>query len=672
MMRSRLPHAFLAASPWWLRVAAIVLAAACMFAVNALAPSLSRSVEERAGDMLWRLGVDFGVDDGETALADGRERRFVVVDIDEASLAKLGPWPWPRTRLAELSRRIAALGAGTQVYDVAFPESRPGDSVLAAEFARHPVVLAQIFSLDPVSPAGAGRLQGALKTGEPVCGAPLPQAVGFIGNTPALTSVEGIAAGHVTPRIAVDGTVRHLPALVCYQGRAYPALGLAALVKSAGVEPAWKLSPGSGWFDADWRLTHRALPGISVPLDGNGDVRLSYQLPRRAFVSVSAADVLSGQAPAELFKGAWVLVGATAFGIGDAVPTPLGGAVGGVEVHAQFISALLDGRLPHTPRAAGVLLLLLGIAGAAGLLLVARSVRMPVLGLPLAGVMLAALLFGFDAYLMLARHLWLGWASTAAFYVLAGVLLAAGEHARARFQRARLYDNLASYLPAPVAAEIAYRESSGSIDAQRREITVLFADIRNFSAYCEGRPPEEAAALLHAFFAIAARVVEAHGGLVEEFTGDAVMAVWNAPHDCPDHTARALAAGRELQTQAGQLFVQPPPPGLEPLALGIGIETGRALVGFFGPARRRTHAALGETVTVASRLQGLTADLAQPILLGEGAAAHLAAGEVTSLGSFLLEGLRRSHLVYAPAMGCNVIPVTKLARGRTAAFQARQ
>ncbi|PZP49202.1 MAG: hypothetical protein DI596_15855, partial [Azospira oryzae] len=208
--------------------------------------------------------------------------------------------------------------------------------------------------------------------------------------------------------------------------------------------------------------------------------------------------------------------------------------------------------------------------------------------------------------------------------------------------------NLASYLPEPVAADIAFREPTGTIDAQRREVTVMVADIRNFSAYCEGRPAEEAAALLHAFFTAATRIVEDHEGLVEEITGDAVMAVWNALRDCPDHPARALAAARQLQAEAERLFTTQPPPGLEPLALGIGIETGSALVGSFGPARRRTHTVLGETVTIALRLQALTADLAQPILVGEGAAARLADDRLISLGAFLLEGLRRSHVVYAP------------------------
>lgn len=640
-MNFRLPHTLLKTGPWRLRAAAVALAGLCVLALAGLAPSLSRSVEERAGDMIWRVSAAF-------APADAEERRFVVVDIDEASIAKAGPWPWPRERLAELSRRLGALGANLQVYDVVLPEQRPDDAVLAAALAQQPVVLAQIFSLDPATPVAVGQLQGALKAGAPSCAAPLPQATGFIANTPAFAAVSGLAVGHITPRIAPDGAVRHLPPLVCYEGRVYPALGLAALTRAASAEPAWSLAPGSGWLAPAWRLTHSALPGITVPLDANGDVRLSYRLPRRAFVSVSAAEVLAGEAPAELFRGAWVLVGATAFGIGDAVPTPHGGAVAGVEVNGQFISALLDARLPYTPRGAPALLLLLAVAGGAALLLLVRWRRLPVLGLPVAGLVLAAILLGVHASLQLGWNVWLGWADPGAFCLLSGVLLAAVEHARARFERERLYGNLASYLPAPVAAQIAFHEPTGVIDAQRREITVLFADIRNFSAYCEGRPPEEAAGLLHAFFTTATRIVEAHGGLVEEFIGDAIMAVWNAPHDCPDHPARALAAAHQLQAEVGAMVNQPPPPGLEPLALGIGIESGSAMVGSFGPAHRRTHAALGETVTIASRLQQMTADLAQPILVGEGAAAHLPKEAVISLGSFLLEGLRTARTVYSP------------------------
>lgn len=652
------------ASPWRNRWLALGVAALVALLLKGLAPGLLDGVDERSGEWAWRLAAGTG---------GGEERRVVIVDIDEASLARIGAWPWSRQRMAELLDKLSAAGAGPVAFDIAFPDARPGDAVLAASLQRHPAVLAQIFSLDNVTPA-AGRLQGGLSGIG--CVPPLPEAAGFIGNTPALQS----AAGHITPRIAPDGAVRKIPALVCYDGQAYPALGLATLLRAAESRESFALSAGHGLLDPAWRLTHPVLPGAGIPLDRNGDIRVSYRLPRQAFISIPAADVLEGRAPAHLLRGAWVLVGATAFGLGDVVPTPHGGAVGGVEVHAQFISALLDDRLPFSPNGASLIAVGLALLGGMLCLLVAaaarrmpddgrrQALRLPVWTLPLAAIGFALALLATHVGLLLARNLWIGWAWPASFVLFAGLLLAAVEHARTRFERERLYGNLSAYLPAPVAREIAFNEVSGAIEAERREISVLFVDIRNFSAYCEGRPPDETAALLQAFFTTASRVIKAHGGVIEEYVGDAVMAIWNAPTPCPDHAARAYAAGNALIEACGPLFPEIPPPGLEPLAVGVGLETGEALVGSFGPADRRTHAALGETVTVAARLTAMTGELAHPLLVGERAAERLAAGQsagglprLTSLGSFLLEGLRRPRQIYGvdqtPETSAAIIPL---------------
>lgn len=619
-------------SPWQGRALALGLALAVAVLMRGVFPGVLDSFDERAGDFFWRA---FPV--------DTQERRVIVVDIDEASLAEVGPWPWPRERIEALSGRLAALGAGTQIYDIVLPDARPGDDRLAAELARHPVVLAQIFTLGNEEPSAAGQIRGALTS--PACGAPLPLAKGYIGNAAALTTNPLTAVGHITPRISDDGSVRRLPALICFQNRAYPLLGLAALLKSAALAPALSIAPGAGWFDPAYRLAHGALPGVQVPLDGNGDVRLSYSLSRKSFISVPAADILAGRAPAEFFKGAWVLVGATAFGIGDAVPTPHGGAVGGVEVHAQFITALLDNRLPYTPRGTpAIQFLMAGLAAAALLLLAVRRNRLPVVILPLVGLVLSLLMFALHGRALLASHLWLGWADPAVFTLCAGLLLGVAEHARTRVEREALFRNLSSYLPQAVASDIAFREPSGVIDARRCDITVLYVDLRNFSAYCENRPPEEAAALLHAFFTLVDRAVEQHRGIVEEYAGDDVMAIWQAN---PAQVAQALAAAAQIIEEGTALLPSPPPPGLEPLGIGIGIETGSALVGSFGPARRRTHTALGETVTIATRLQALTAELAEPIILGPGAAALLPGEPLVPLGVFLLEGLNQSRNIFA-------------------------
>jgi adenylate cyclase len=623
---------FLLRKPWQARALALGLALAVVLLARGLVPGILQSIDERSGDLLWRAFP-----------SETQERRVIVVDLDEASLAEIGPWPWPRERLASLSAKLAALGAGPQIFDIVLPDPRPGDALLAAEIARHPVVLPQIFVLGQEEPATAGKLQGALRT--PACSGPLPQARGYIGNAPGLIA----GAGHISPRIDEDGAVRRMPALVCYEGRAYPALGLAALLKAADAAPALTLTPGEGWLDPDYRLTHQALPGIAVPLGKNGDVRLSYALARKSFISVPAADVLAGRAPAEFFRGAMVLVGATAFGIGDVVPTPHGGAVGGAEVHAQFIAALLDGRVPFTPRAASsIALLMAALAACALLLLAARRSRLPAVSLPLAGLALALIMFAVHGRALIGSHLWLGWADPALFSLCAGLLLGVAEHARIRIERESLFRNLSSYLPAAVASDIAFREPSGIIDARRCDITVLHVDLRNFSAYCENLPAEEAAALLHAFFTLVDRVVQDHHGSVEEYVGDAVMAIWGAT---PQEVAQALRAAASILAEGSAILPVPPPSGLELLAIGIGIETGSALVGSFGPARRRTHTALGKTVTIAARLQSLTSELAEPIIVGPGAAAALpgAAPEVAliPLGEFLLEGLHQPRNIFA-------------------------
>jgi adenylate cyclase len=593
-----------------------------------------KDAEERSGDFFWRHGSHATP-----------ERRLLLIDIDDTSVSRIGPWPWPRERVAELVDKLRTAGAQAIALDIVFPDPKSGDEVLSEAIQRSPVVLSQILAIEGSTPSD-GQLQGAQPNLE--CRQSMATASGFIGNSALLKS----SAGHITPRIAEDGSVRHLPALICHGGKVYASLVLPLLQKTVEPDDRLILSPGTNWLQPHSSINFAALPGLVVPLDENGDVRVPYRRSRSAFSSISASDILENRFSEQLLKGSLILVGATAFGLADSVPTPHGGAVSGVEVHAQFLSGLLDDAVPYTPRGASALQWLMSGSAAIFLLLLA-GVRTGqgriAIWLPVAGLIVSTLWIGLHGWALLNKSLWIGWVTPAIFTFLSAIALAIAEHARLRFERSRLYENLSAYLPAPVANRIALSEVRGIIEADRREVTVLFADIRNFSAYCEGRPPEEAAAMLHAFFTTASTVVEAHQGVIEEFVGDAIMAVWNAPIPCPDHTVQAYAAAQALQKACAPLFPATPPPGLEPLALGIGLETGQALVGSFGPAQRRTHGALGETVTIAERLTALTGDLAQPVLIGEKAAKALGPSvALRDMGSFLLEGLRRPHQIFSP------------------------
>ncbi|WP_198111799.1 CHASE2 domain-containing protein [Inhella proteolytica] len=645
--------------PWVLRVLALLLILGVVAALRQFAPQVTEGTQDAAGDLAWRVTA-----------SSQTERRLVVVDIDEASLREVGPWPWPRATMAQLSEKLGQAGALVQAYDMVFPEPREGDELLREVWSKSPVVMAQLFSLDPrVDPR-----EGELGAGLAQAGCPpfAPRSYGHYGNAAELRRAAS-STGHITPRFESDGVVRKLPGLVCHQGQAYPSLALSAFWQAAqaGVTPGvsgqdWQAVTRSelglaGWLGPHALLSSRSLPGLTVPLDAHGDLRVPYRVDRKALMSVSAADVLKGRADLSVLKGTIALVGATAFGLGDTVATPQAPVAAGFEVHAQMLAALLDHRIPFMPELAPSLEWLgMGLMAVGLLVLAVRRRGVPAKRLPLAGLALALVCWLVASTLLVTADLWLPWASAALFAILFSVALATVEHALTRAQRERLSAHLGAYLPAPVAQRLMASDPSGSLQFERREISVMCADIRNFSAFAAHRSPEESAALLHAFCCIAVDVVEQHGGVVENVIGDSVVAVWNAYPECPDHPQRALAAAQELLRATRSLLASGQPVSehsvVQPLALGVGLESGTAIVGSFGPARRRAHAALGEPVSVASRIQAMTADLSIPILLGPQLAGSLGASAVEPLGDYLLEGLSKHYSLYAPQAWAELVP----------------
>lgn len=602
-------------------------------------PSIS-ALEERSTDLVWRLSAE-----------SSDERRLIVVDIDEKSLNEVGPWPWPRSVQAQLVQRIGQQGAQQQVLDIVFSDATADDPKLAAALRQHPVVLSQVFALEQGGAPMAGRLLGEL--GWPTCPAPFGHANGYLANSPGILAEGGLHAGHITPRVSTDGMVRHQPAVVCFDNKAYAALGLVALMKGSS-EKDLVLERGTGWLDAPWTLRGVSPSFPPVPLDRRGDLRIPWRNHPDSFISVSASDVLAGRVPAGLMDKAWVLVGSSAFGLNDSIATPFSGASAGLQAHAQIILGLIDGRLPYQPRLAPAYQALAALGGLALLVFLLGRRRFAPYLLPVVAAAWVLGLWGLHAVALVQHNLWLGWVEPGWLVLLAGLLLGLVEHAKSRIDRDRLYSHLSSYLPAPVAASLALQRPSSAIEASTRQVSVMFADIRNFSAYCEARPPEEAAAVLHAFFSTATEIVAQHGGIVESLKGDAVVAVWHAGPQAgskaggsDQHASHALQAAVALQQAIQGVLPDPAPEGLEPLSLGIGLETGPALSGSFGLASRRTHLLLGRTVTIAARLADMTADLSHPILLGEGMAAQVTGTELLSMGTFMIDGLKQPRHLYA-------------------------
>lgn len=619
---------------WLARLLALACAIGVVLFIEHTSPQTFKRLENTLSDLVWQYGAN-----------SEPEARIILVDIDEHSLNHIGAWPWSRDRLAQLSERLAKLGANLQIFDLVFPYPSASDAEFLAQLQKNHAVLAQVFAIDQGEATEAGELSGAV-SGIDCERSIFPRAHGFIANAPNFAS---IASGHISPKIDADGMVRRMPAVVCFGQQAYPNLALAALLQAAKLPPKLKLSAGKSSRDAPYILEIPDYPAIQLPLDHEGHLRIAYRQKPDAFFSVSARDILENRAPADIFQGAWVIIGSTALSVGDAVPTPHGGAVGGLSVHASILSAMLDEKTPSlyqefTPLHWPWLLLAFNF-----LFIASGKKQRQAWILPLLSVCFALAIYGLFAWFLLERQLYIPWAATATAVLLGGTFLMMVTQLGLSFERDRLWLNLRSYLSAPVAEKIAHSKPKDKIDAKKQQVLVLFADLRNFSAFCEVQAPEKSAAVLHDFFTTAQNIISEHGGAIESIQGDAVLAVWH--HDATAQSALDAAKALYLamnpkleawDTACAEL-------NISPLALGLGLEAGEALVGSFGAASRRHFATLGTPISVAIRLQQLSSELASPILIGGEMAAQLSTEDLQSQGTFLLEGLRQAHAVFAPS-----------------------
>jgi len=639
------------------RLLVLLLAGIVAAALNFAFSDALKTLEERLGVLGWTLTTD-----------DVTEQRITLVAIDEKSLAEVGPWPWSRQELARLVNAIDDAGAQLQIHDTYLPEPKDGDTELVAALqSSRGAVLAQVPLLQSEQTARVGAMShavSAVSCNAQAMGAgtgiSLPSTQSFIASHAGFSE---ISKGHIGVILASDGSIRQFPALVCVDGMAYPALAISALLEATNSED-WGASirADTSFFGPAFRLQLDSYPGLNIPLDSQGNMRISYKEAPDNFRAVSASDVMSGNIEPGLFENTWVLVGATALSIGDIVPTPYSGATPGIELQARMLGSLLDAQMPYTPRSANWLLGFVSLCIAMVLLkLAAAPGRVSAYGLPIAGVVFPLLVLTLHIQLLSSSEVWIGWLFPALYSLLAASLLLLLEQSRVRVERSRVYSNLSSYLPLDVAKEIAYTLPSSAINAKRCDVTLLSADLRNFAAFSEARPPEESAAVLHFFFVRATEIVEQHGGRVHEFKGDSVLAVWDGHHR--EAALQALRAAQSMQQAIDQDMLTPQSAShLEPLALGIGIEQGPALIGSIGPAHRRSHSLLGDTVTITLRVQELTEELAQPILIGECAARQLNDLKLISQGSYLLSGLRIPHTLFAPAISESTPVKNKSAR----------
>ena len=594
-------------------------------------------------DALDRLIYDAGVRVPPVV----RDERILIVDIDERSLAEHGRWPWPRSLVAELVQRISGPGrAAVVAFDVVFAErerSDDGDARLANALRDRSVVLGFYFTSDR-----GGRTSGTLPAPAMSVRA-LPDGVSYTGwngyGAPLdslSTAVRG--AGFVNPVLDADGVVRMLPLLAEFGGNLYESLDLAILRQYLGN--------GVLRIDRDRVGIEGEKGRAAIPLSRGLSAMVPYsgRWPgtNGAFPYVSASAVLGDDFDFGAFAGRIVLIGTSAPGLTDLRATPIGEAVPGVEVHALMLRGALDGTIRSRPDEGPLLGLLAMAAAGVPLALLAPSFG-PV------GVLLAV------ATALLALVAWYAYALTVVGWVVplsgglllvlcvGGLNLAAGYFVEGRSRRA-VTALFGEYVSPALVDRMAADPLNYRVDvSETRVLTILFADIRGFTRMSERMAPQQLREYLNEFLTRMTEVIHLHGGTVDKYIGDAIMAFWGAPVEDPRHADHAVAAAVEMQRRVAELSDAFVARGLPPLAVGIGLNTGEARVGDMGSQLRRAYTAIGDSVNLASRLEGLTKQYDVPVVVGEATVSACTEGRFCALDTVNVSGRDEAVRIFVPA-----------------------
>ncbi len=588
-----------------------VLAAICLAAslislgLFAAKPDFLNSIELKLRDARFRTRGGLPPDS-----------RVVVVAIDPKSVRELGRWPWDRKVIARLLERLKQYGARTVALDIVFsePSDPASDNELAAAMRRDGNVAAGFFfrrEKEGKKPVAAAVLRpvriNMVKMENGAREAPVMAYPEAEANIPLIARAAA-SAGFFNIIQDRDGILRMATLVAAYRGDIYPSLPLSAL----------RL-----YFHDDITLdvARYGVDGVligdrRVPADESGRLAINYYGGQGAFRTISAADVIKGRLEKDELKDALVFVGATETGISDVKTTPLDPVLPGVEVHATIASNILQGNfLVRDGRviALEVLFIFLFPLALALLLRIAhRTVTALVLFLGVAG-----------AYFMINNFLF------ARYFLDTGIIYPAislgltylGSEAYRNFIEERqgrfLKKAFSSYVSPDLVSVIIKNPDMLKLGGEQRVITVLFSDIRGFTTLSEKMEPEPLVRLLNLYLRPMTDIILRHNGTLDKYIGDAIMAIFNAPLTIEGHPARACASAVEMLEKLKEVNAGFREMGLPELDIGIGINTGNVIVGNMGTDMRFDYTAIGDTVNLASRLEGMNKVYKTRIIVSE-------------------------------------------------------
>jgi adenylate cyclase len=577
---------------------------------------------------------------------EATQRPVVIVDIDEKSLRAVGQWPWPRTRVADLVTRLTQMGALVVAFDIVFAEPDRMSPNIAAEAFRDldEATRAKLRAL----PSNDTVLADALRQFHVVLGeSGLPFAVaqpegtqppiglatvggdprryllnfpGLLRNVPILEQAAS-GRGLFTIRAERDGIVRRVPIVMQAQGTVMPSLTLEMLRVVSGSNTVLIRSDDAG-------VQNAAVPGFVIPTDRNGQLWIHFA-PHDSARYVPAVDVLENRVPADRVARRLVLIGTSAVGLLDSKTTPIDPVMPGVEVHAQVLENILSASVLSSPNYA------IGVELCAALLLGAGIIWLaPILSPALLlafGVAIVAMTIGASWYFYVQDRLLFDFTYPLLSSALVYLTLVFSNYISEQAQRRRIRSAFGQYLSPALVEQLAQSPDKLVLGGEEREMSILFSDVRGFTTISElyKDDPQGLTSLMNSFLTPLTNAIIDHKGTIDKYMGDAIMAFWNAPLHDALHKHNACEAALEMlhrvdtlnrqreqhANETGQRFI--------PIKVGVGINTGKCVVGNMGSDLRFNYSVLGDPVNLASRLEGQSKNYGVPIIIGSKTASGL-------------------------------------------------
>lgn len=578
----------------------------------------------------------------------------VIVDLDEKSLAEVGQWPWPRTKVAELIAATRDYGMAVIGFDIAFPEADRTSPSLIADSIRgaSPETVANLKSL-PSNDAVMGQVMQTMRTVVGQAGTktqpladPIPEATAtsvlgwkggdpndYVFSTPTLIhnrpEIEAAASGRALFSIEeeVDGVVRRVPLIMNVQGKIKPTLSLEMLRVGFGGNSIFVRMNQGGIQDVVLQIP--GTPGYPVPVDAQGRVWVYFAEPDQfnnienaGRMYVSATDIINKRIPPERLQGRLALVGTSAVGLLDIRATAIEPRLPGVEVHANLIEAILQQQYLRHPLEMNLTEILVALlAGLFLLFLVPRFGPFVSLGFV---VVVAGGLIGTSWHLFSTQLLFLDASYPVASAFILYAFLAFSNYTRDAAEKKQVRGAFAQYLSPDLVEQLAENPEQLRLGGETKKMTLLFCDVRGFTSISElyKEDPQGLTVLINRLLTPLTDVIMASGGTIDKYMGDCIMAFWNAPLDIAEQEKKSCKAALEMFSSLEALNEirkqEAEEEGMKylPLNIGIGINTGDVVVGNMGSEQRFDYSVLGDAVNLAARLEGQSKGYGVKIVVG--------------------------------------------------------